>query len=110
MAHLGTRQAGSDFTLVHTIVDDDGDAVDLSAGGTATVTAWLVLDGAIYLNDQSVTVTTASSGIVTLSVADTDSDDLPAGKFKVHWKAVVITGGAVFRNTDTLKIVRGTDV
>ncbi len=110
MARLGTRQAGSDFALVHTMLDDDGAAVDLSAGGTATVTGFLELNGAIYVDAASVTVTTASSGIVTWSLTDTVSAVLPPGGYRVHFKAVRVSDSAVFRNTDTLKIVRGTDV
>ncbi len=110
MAHLGTRQAGSDFDLVHTIVDDAGAVVDLSTGGTATVTGFLERNGAIYLNGDSVTVTTAASGIVTWTITDTVGLALPAGDYEVHFKSVSASDSTVTRNTTTFTLVKAGDL
>ena len=55
MTHLGTFEAGSDFALIATLQDEDGVAIDLTGG---TVTGFVERNGATYLNDQSISLTT----------------------------------------------------
>lgn len=110
MTHLGTFEAGSDFTLISTLNDQDGTVVDLKSGGDATVTGFVERNGAIYLNDRPITLNADADGNpVSWLFEDTDSNKLPAGNFKVLFKAV-LSSAAVRRWRDSFTIVRGSDV
>ncbi len=106
MTHFGTFEGDTDFDLVATLQDQGGTAVDLSVGGSATVTVSVERKGAVYIDDAAVTNTTEASGIVTWSATDTVSIALPAGTLDVIFKAVM-GGGAVRRWRGTMTIVRG---
>ncbi len=106
MTHLGTFEAGSDFSLIATLQDEDGVAIDLTGG---TVTGYVTNRGAIYLNALPVSLTTPASGIVTWPFADTDSNKLPAGELDVIWNSV-LAGTAVRIHRDTFTIVRSPHV
>jgi hypothetical protein len=110
MEHLGTYEAGSDWTFTLTLNDRDGAAVNLKSGGDATLTAFVERNGAIYLNDVSVTIGGDTDGNpVTLPVTDTNSAKLPKGKFDLRIKAV-LSDNTVLRWRQTFAIVTGGDV
>lgn len=109
MAHLGSYEGGSDWTWTLTLNDQDDAAVDLKSGGNATITAFIERGGALYKNDLSVTIGADADGNpVTLTIADTDSDDLPAGKFSLLIKAV-LSDNTVRRWRHSFDVVRGAD-
>jgi len=72
-----TIVAGNDYAIVMTLTKD-GATYDLSVGGEATVTCSIREDGGAIDNiaDHSVAVTTAASGIVTLTLLDTETAKL----------------------------------
>ena len=109
MTHFGTFESGTDFDLVTTLHDQDGVVIDLSAGGSATVTLDLERRGAVYLNRAAVTNTTEASGIVTYSAADTVSNGWPSGTYDAVFH-VVMGDGAVRRVRGTITMVRGATI
>ena len=70
--------AGNDFAVTVTLTQNGGSTYDLSVGGTAVVTCSIRAEGANVdaIADHVVTVTTAASGIVTLTLTDTETADL----------------------------------
>lgn len=106
MTHLGTFEAGTTFSPIITLQDEDGSAVDLSTGGEAIVRLDMFRRGAVYVNDLSVAVTTAASGVVTPTFTEAISTLFPAGTFDVVLRAVM-GGGAIRMWRATITIVRG---
>ncbi len=72
-----TIVAGNDYAITVTLTKD-GATYDLSVGGTAVVTCSIRAEGATKdaIAEHDVTVTTAASGIVTLTLLDTETADL----------------------------------
>ena len=70
--------AGNDFAVTVTLTQNGGETYDLSVGGTAVVTCSIRAEGEREdrIADHAVTVTTAASGIVTLTLLDTETIDL----------------------------------
>lgn len=67
---------GDDITLQITLTDSAGDALDLT-GHTASVAKITWYDGAI--NPLTVDLTSAASGIVSITLTDTESATIPMG-------------------------------
>lgn len=110
MTHLGTYEAGSDWTWTLTLNDQDDANVDLKSGGSATITAFISRNNAIYLNDVSVTIGGDADGNpVTFTVTDTNSAKLPSGKFDLRLKAV-LSDATVRRWRHTFDVATGPDV
>lgn len=109
MTHLGTYEAGSDWTWLLTLNDQSSAEVDLKSGGNATITLFAERNGALYLNEVSVTIGGDANGNpVTATVTDTLSRLLPKGKFDLRIKAV-LNDNSVRRWKHTFDISRGAD-
>ena len=84
--------AGNDWVFTLTITRD-AVAVDIT-GATVTASLWQVNPDKEIIADHAVALTTAASGIVTLTVTDTESAAAPAGKYRGDLK-IVYSGGVV---------------
>lgn len=95
---LAEVYAKNDFVLSFTVVDEDGDPVDLS---TYTTRAWAIYpmdSGTAALSKTPAFGSDGSDGVLTVTVADTDTTAL-AGDYRMELqiaktgaKATVVTG------------------
>ena len=98
--------AGTDFAYTPTLTKDGG-TYDLTVGGNAVVTCSIRAEGASVdaISDHAVALTTPASGIVTLTLTDTETLDLlvPSKKNTLDTKLhigdfkVVENGGNISR-------------
>ena len=77
---------GDDWVFTLTLTRG-GSAVNVT-GATVTTSIWRMADDTEVLPDQSVALTTAASGIVTLTLADTVTEGLKEGTYKGDVKVV----------------------
>lgn len=73
--------AGEDVSIPITVTDNDGNVVDLTGGSVRFAAArrvggTAVLDSGASPATATAVVTTPASGLITVSLADTDTDDL----------------------------------
>ena len=88
MTHLGTYEAGSSWAWTLTLNDQDGSPVDLKSGGDATVLGFVERKGAIYLNDQTISLSADPDGNpVSWAMSKANSAKLPAGEFVALFQA-----------------------
>jgi len=67
--------AGTDFDIVFTLTKNGGSTLDVT-GGTVTCSIRAEGRNSNVISDHAVAITTAASGIVTLSILDTESSAL----------------------------------